>query len=160
MLNSVQIEYAVIGMLVAIVILFLIVIYQFTQLNYVKKNYTHLMRGVSDGNVEEILLEYIDKTGKLGARLTNNEEQLNELQRLLNSRAARVSIERYNAYEETGNDLSFSIALMNDHYDGFVITSLYNRYDQRVYAKPLVRGESRYPLTNEEKQVISQAMQL
>lgn len=159
MLTSTQMEYAIVGMIAMIAILLFIAVYQFIQLHSMKKKYTRFMRGVSEGNVEEILLEYIGVTERFGERLTDNEKQLTEVHQLLNSRAARVSIERYNAYEETGNDLSFSIALLNDHYDGFVITSLYNRYDQRVYAKPIAQGESRYPLTNEEKQVITQAMQ-
>lgn len=152
-------EYSLLGLIVVAAILFIIVIIQSVKISNINKGYSKLMRGCKEENVEEILQKYIDKTEQLGRNLSTAEKEIQHLHQLINKKSAKVSIERYNAYEDTGNDLSFSIALLNDHNDGFVITSLYNRHDQRVYAKPILKGASSYALTDEEKSVIAKAMQ-
>jgi hypothetical protein len=65
---------------------------------------------------------------------------------------------RYNAFDKTGSDLSFTLALLNDQMDGFVLTSIFGREDSRVYAKPLLGGKSQYALSQEEQQAIKAAM--
>jgi len=44
--------------------------------------------------------------------------------------------------------------LLDEEQSGVVITSLYGRDTQRVYVKPLLAGDSKIPLTNEERQAI------
>lgn len=65
---------------------------------------------------------------------------------------------RYNAFEKTGSDLSFSLALLDDSANGFVLTGIFGREDTRVYAKPILKGQSRYSLSEEEIQAIKTAM--
>ncbi|MDD2282531.1 MAG: DUF4446 family protein [Eubacteriales bacterium] len=66
---------------------------------------------------------------------------------------------RYNAFEKTGSDLSFSLALLNDKVDGFIITGIFGREDTRVYAKPVHEGKSQYYLSEEEDLAIKVAME-
>ena len=65
---------------------------------------------------------------------------------------------RFNPFGEVGGDQSFSIALLDANKDGFVITSHYARESNRVYAKPIKGGESEYKLSEEEKKVITEAL--
>lgn len=64
---------------------------------------------------------------------------------------------RYNAFENTGSDLSFSLSLLNDRADGFVLTGIFGREDTRVYAKPVSGGKSQYNLSDEELLAIKTA---
>ncbi len=67
----------------------------------------------------------------------------------------RVGIVRFNPFKDIGGDQSFAIALLDGKNSGLVISSLHTREGTRVYAKPVVNGESqKYPLTEEEKQAI------
>jgi len=150
-------EYVVIGLIIIVGVMALMLIIQAVKLTKVNKQYKQLMRGMTNENVEEILLKYIDRVDKYGERLLNSEKEIDNLHQLIAKKAANVSITRYNAYEEQGNDLSFSVAILNDERNGFVITGLYNRHDQRVYAKPIIDGQSSYALSTEEKQVINEA---
>lgn len=68
-----------------------------------------------------------------------------------------ASCVRYNAFENTGSDLSFSLAILDSRHSGLVLTGLYGRDDMRVYAKPVEGGISQYVLTGEEKKAISLA---
>jgi hypothetical protein len=69
-----------------------------------------------------------------------------------------VAIIRYNAFGETGSDLSFSVAIVDDAQNGVVITSIFGREESRVYAKPLTAGTSTYPLSDEEQAAIRKAV--
>jgi len=70
----------------------------------------------------------------------------------------KVGIVRYNPFSQTGGNQSFSIALLDNKNNGFVITSLYTREGNRVYAKPIEDGKSQYFLSQEEKEVIEKAI--
>ena len=70
----------------------------------------------------------------------------------------KVAIMRYKAFEDVGSDLSFSIALLDSHNDGIVLTGIYSRQDSTTYAKPIDKGISRYELSEEELHVLNEAM--
>jgi uncharacterized protein (DUF342 family) len=57
-----------------------------------------------------------------------------------------------------GGRLSFSCALLDAQGDGVVVTSINGRQDTRVYAKPVRRGTSEYNLSEEEEEVIREAL--
>jgi hypothetical protein len=70
----------------------------------------------------------------------------------------KIGVVRYNPFSEVGGNQSFSIALLDGKNNGFVITSLYTREGNRVYAKPIQNGKSQYFLSQEEKEAIEKAI--
>jgi hypothetical protein len=70
----------------------------------------------------------------------------------------RVGLVRYDAFEDVGGRLSFSCAMLDDHANGVVVTSINGRQDTRVYAKPVNDGKSQYNLSVEEEEAIRQAL--
>ena len=93
--------------------------------------------------------------------LENNFEKLSgELKNLkteANFAVQKVGIVRFNPFSEVGSDQSFSVALLDRNDIGVVITSLYTREGNRVYAKPIKKGLSEYLLSVEEKDAIEKA---
>lgn len=69
----------------------------------------------------------------------------------------RFAIVRYDAFEDMGGQLSFSAALLDEHGDGLVITSINGRTETRTYAKPLQKLQSRHNLSGEEQAAIENA---
>jgi len=70
-----------------------------------------------------------------------------------------VGMIRYDAFAEGGSGLSFSIAMVDEHRNGVVLSGIRNRESTHMYAKPLTEGSSAYPLTPEEREAIRQALQ-
>lgn len=70
----------------------------------------------------------------------------------------KVGMVRFNPFQEVGGDQSFSVALLDGNNDGFVVTSLYTRSENRVYGKPIKGGVSEYSLSNEEKEAVGKAI--
>jgi hypothetical protein len=52
---------------------------------------------------------------------------------------------------------SFSLALLDDHRDGVVITSIYARTEARMYVKAIANGASDVQLTAEETDAVAEA---
>lgn len=103
--------------------------------------------------VEELRTAIADlQRTKLGAI----HAELQTIHRILRHKVTTPSVDRYNAFDDQGSDLSFSVAFLDDEQNGVVMSSIYGRQESRTYAKPVQRGVSRYPLTDEETSVISQ----
>jgi hypothetical protein len=69
----------------------------------------------------------------------------------------RVGVVRYDAFQELGGHLSFTVALLDAKQDGVVLSVLNNRDGARAYAKPVAGGRSTVTLSEEEERAISQA---
>jgi hypothetical protein len=72
----------------------------------------------------------------------------------------RYGFQRFNPFTDTGGDQSFSLSLLDEKGDGFVISSLHSRENTRIYAKKIEAGKStnNTVLSKEEQEVIKQAL--
>ncbi len=68
-----------------------------------------------------------------------------------------VAVVRYDAFGDMGGRLSFSAAVVDDHGDGLVFSSIHARGESRTYAKGVVGGSSDATLTPEEQQALAAA---
>jgi hypothetical protein len=69
----------------------------------------------------------------------------------------RFGLIRYDAFEEMGGQVSFSVALLDDHGDGVVVTSINGRTETRTYAKPVKGLDSTHNLSDDERNAIAAA---
>ncbi len=79
-------------------------------------------------------------------------------QTLVEGSVRKVALLRYDAFEDVGGRLSFSCALLDDHGNGVVLTSINGRQETRVYAKPVAQGSSSHNLSLEEEEAIRRAL--
>lgn len=122
------------------------------------RRYRALLTAESKGDVEGLLLQQLQELSQQKQSLSELAEQLNQLRTESHHFLQRAGIVRFNAFPDTGSDLSFAIAVLDRNRDGFVISSLYGRAESRVYAKPIKNGASTYALSAEEQSAIQQAM--
>lgn len=69
----------------------------------------------------------------------------------------KIGVVRFNPFQDVGGDQSFCVALLDEENNGVLITSLYGRGGNRVYAKAIEGGKSKYQLSEEEKEAIEKA---
>lgn len=85
--------------------------------------------------------------------------RLAEVEKVGQLHIQRVEMIRYNPYEDTGGDQSFSVTLLDHQGTGVVVTSLHARSGTRVFAKGVVLGKaSKYRFSKEEEAVIKKAL--
>jgi hypothetical protein len=77
----------------------------------------------------------------------------------IKKKTANASILRYNSFQGSGGNQSFSSVFANEEGDGVVITSLHTRERTNVFAKPLTKWQSENNLLEEETQTITMAKQ-
>jgi hypothetical protein len=78
--------------------------------------------------------------------------------RVENGQALRhVAVVRYDAFTDTGGQLSWSLALLDDSGSGVVLTSIQGRNESRTYAKNVVAWSSESQISPEEEEAISRA---
>jgi len=70
-----------------------------------------------------------------------------------------VGLVRFRAFQDTGGDQSFALALADGEGNGVVISALYGRGATRIYAKPVQNWLSSKALGEEEKQALAEARQ-
>ena len=68
-----------------------------------------------------------------------------------------LSVVRYDAFTDTGGQLSWSLALLDDSGSGVVVTSIQGRNESRTYAKNVDSWTSETQLSPEEEDAISHA---
>ena len=68
-----------------------------------------------------------------------------------------LSVVRYDAFDDMGGQLSWSLALLDDAGDGVVLTSIHGRSDARTYAKNVTAWLSDQQLSPEEQDAIDGA---
>jgi len=140
-----------------IVILFIMNLSNRNKIRKLRAKYNRFMNGLSNANIEEVLEDCIHKTNSIIEKNKHIEYRLNEIESSMHYCVQKFSVIRYNAFDNVGSDLSFSIALLNNNDDGLVISSLYSRESSSTYAKPIVGGKSRYALSAEEIKAIDNA---
>lgn len=145
-----------------LVIAFFINILLYRRLNRRMKRFESssltLQTFMSGHQLDTLLHEYIQKLSQVEQESNKINTRLSQVELKLREGVDRAELLRFRAFEDVGSDLSFAFALLNQEGSGVVLSSIHNREESRVYAKPIKEGLSTYSLTGEEKEVIDRAM--
>jgi hypothetical protein len=68
-----------------------------------------------------------------------------------------LAVVRYDAFNDMGGHLSWSLALLDDGGDGVVLTSIHGRSEARTYAKNISAWTSQQQLSPEEEEAVTHA---
>ena len=127
--------------------------------NKISKKYTEFMKKLGNGkNIEEDLENYMYRVERVEKQ---NAEILNYIKNVdndLNKCIQKIGIVRYNAFQDTGSDLSFALALLDEKNNGVVLNGIYSREMSNIYAKPVENGKSKYTISEEENLAIEKAI--
>jgi len=148
----------VIGLVIAIIILFLMNIFSAVRISKIKKRYNALVRGKDNASIEDLLIRNGHEIDDIKDEIANLQKRIEELDVKLTFAVQKVGFIRYNAFADMGSELSFSIAILDGFLNGFVLTSIFGREQSVCYAKSIKNGKSVYPLSAEEIQAIDRAI--
>lgn len=154
-----NVQYVLLGMTILILLALVIFISINMKLARMNKRYNTMMKGMDGVNVEQLLVNHIEKVKETVGKVDRLSIDCEKIKEAAKKNIQKVGVIRFNAFEDMGSDLSFAIALLDYQNDGMVISSIYSRSESRMYAKPILAGQSSYLLTDEEKHALSQAME-
>lgn len=147
----------VLSVIVILLIIGLVVV--IIKFNKISRKYTEFMKKLGNGkNLEEDLENYmyrVERVEKQNAEILNYIKNVdNDLSKCIQ----KIGIVRYNAFQDTGSDLSFALALLDEKNNGVVLNGIYSREMSNIYAKPVENGKSKYTISEEEGLAIEKAI--
>ena len=141
-----------------ILVLLILVIYTMVRLSTMRARYREMMRGTQADDLEAMLIQHIHEVERVAATNAQILEENESIRQFIRHSVVRVASMRFRAFEDMGGDLSYAVAMLDANNDGVIFSSIFARADSRSYIKPIKNGSSDYPLTDEEKGVLREAM--
>lgn len=159
-LESIGIDpaYFIIGLLGVSVILFILMMVAMVKLHNMKKKYKQFMNGKKGQSLEQIILQKFAEIDRLHEYNEESRKEIDKINENMLLTLKKIGIVKYDAFHEMGGKLSFSIALLNEKNDGFVLNAMHSREGCYTYVKEVIKGESYIALGEEEKQALDQAI--
>ena len=150
----------IIGLVSLTVLLLILVVALLVSNHSLKKRVNRFLGARSERhNLEAILSEYLGKVDSANKKFDGIMASLDNINHRLSFSVQKVGIVRYNPFDNKGSDLSFALALLDDHNNGVVINTIHGRDASYTYAKPILSAQSSYVLSDEEIEAIELAME-
>lgn len=161
LLQNKELMIIVIAMVLTILINFALLIYFIIITKKLRRKYDEFMTRLGNGeNITDMLSKYIQDVLNVTEENQSLKKYCKELEKNMNKCIQKVGMVRYNAYQRTGSDLCFALALLDFEDNGVVLNGIYSRDNTtNTYAKPIEHGTSKYTLTKEENDALDIAKQ-
>ena len=121
-----------------------------------------LMQYSDEGDIISALRDYYDKVEDLSNTINDSSDavlmsRLEECENNSHISIKKIGIVNFDAFEDVTGNMSFALALLNNHDDGVIITSIYGHNSCNTYRREVTEGETPVKLLNEEKEALEKA---
>ena len=157
-LSGLDYSYLFIGLAGISFVLLVLVIVQMIQIGSLKKKYKKFMGGKDVKSLEDKLKTIVEDNKYIIELSTENKKNIKEINKEMEFSFNKVGIVKYDAFNQMGGKLSFSLALLNEKDNGFIMNSVHSSEGCYTYIKEIKAGICNIDLGNEEKQALSEAM--
>ena len=159
-LGNFDLTYLFIGMLALIIILLIIMITQMVRLSKLTKKYKKFMGGKNAKSLEKDIVGLYEDNKFLKTSMEKNRKDIQTLYRKFEGAFQKVGIVKYDAFNQMGGQLSFSLALLDENDNGFILNSVHSAEGCYSYTKEIKAGLCDIALGDEEKKALDIAMDL
>jgi len=108
--------------------------------------------------LEKIVRALLSDQEKDQKRIELSQKEIVALKRQARGYFQKIALSRYNPFNETGGNQSFSLALLDGENNGIVISSFHGREGTRLYTKQVTEGRTDDSFSREEKSAIKEAV--
>lgn len=157
-LGNLDIAYIFIGIIVVMIIMLVLLIVQMCKLRKLKKKYTKFMKGKDGKTLEKDIIKLFEEHDLIRSENEKSRKEIKELSRRLEYCYQKVSLVKYDAFQQMGGKLSFCLVLLNEKNNGFILNSVHGSDGCYSYMKEIKKGESELSLGEEEKRALNEAM--
>ena len=148
------------ALIATILVMFGLIFNLYSELSNLKTRYRRMMTGAEGDSIEHMLAKHTSEVNTVVDEQRKMHNKISTLEELNRNSLARVGIVHFDAFEKTGQGLSWCVALLDRDNNGVIFSLICGQETERSYAKPIEDGRapSGYKLTREEEQALSQAM--
>lgn len=157
-LGGVDIGYIILGITIICLIFIIVTIVQIVKINKLKKKYEKFMQGKDAKSLEKDIIGLYEDNKFLKTTVDKNKHDIRRLYKNMESTFQKIGIVKYDAFQQMGGKLSFSLALLNENNDGFILNSVHSSEGCYSYTKEIKDGECSISLGEEEQKALNMAM--
>lgn len=157
-LGSFDLGYLVIGMLalaILVIILLILLIVQINKANKLKKRLDKFMLGKEGTSLEEDIAELYEDNKFLKNSTEKNRQDIRTIFKRLETVFQKMGLVRYDAFNQMGGQLSYSLALLDENDNGFIINSVHSTEGCYSYSKEIRNGDNSISLSSEEEEALA-----
>ncbi len=157
-LGGIDVGYLFIGMAACILLLLILAIVQLRKTSQLEKRLDKFMLGKDAKSLEKDIIALYEDNKFIKINMDKNKKDIRKLYKNMESAFQKAGIVKYDAFHQMGGQLSFSLALLDENNNGFVLNSVHSTEGCYTYTKEIKNGECTISLGDEEKQALSIAM--
>ena len=152
-------DFIIIGLAVVVLILIILMIVNIVQMNKLKKNYKIFMTGKNAKSLEDVITKRFEQIDYLLDENKENERNIKSLFNNMRMTYQKMGLIKYDAFQEMGGKLSFSLAMLDGKNNGYIINAMHTREGCYTYIKEIIDGNSIIVLSKEEQEALKIAME-
>ncbi len=157
-LGNLDIAYLFLILLIFIVVLFIIIILQMKKLNRLQKRINKFMTGKDAKSLEKDIVGLYEDNKFLKINVDKNKKDIRTLYKNMEHAFQKIGLIKYDAFQQMGGKLSFSLALLDENNNGFILNSVHSTEGCYTYTKEIKNGECAISLGEEEQQALDMAI--
>jgi hypothetical protein len=160
-LGSFDLGFLLIGMIVLLIlaiVLLVLLILQIKKVNQLKKRLDHFVQGKDGASLEQEITGVIEDNRFLKNTAEQNKKDIRTLYKRMETAYQKMGLVKYDAFQQMGGQLSFSLALLDENNNGFIINSVHSTEGCYSYTKEIRNGESAISLGTEEAEALAIAI--
>ncbi len=144
----------IIALAIFLIISIVLIIFLFTKINQINRRLRIFMSGKDGISLEESILALEGDTAFLKEYAARSKKEIRNLYKRMETTYQKMGMVKYDAFQQMGGQLSFSLALLDEHNDGFLINSVHSTDGCYSYTKAIKNGECDLALGKEEQQAL------
>ena len=155
---NIDIAYVFIGLILLLIILFILIIIQNNKIKRIVEQTSRFMKGRDAASLEDEIVALFEDNRIIKKATEENQKDINDLYNRLASCFQKIGIIKYDAFNQMGGQLSYSIALLDEDNNGFLLNSVHSTEGCYSYSKEIRGGKCRLELGEEEQMALNEAM--
>ena len=157
-LENLDIGIVLLVLIIIIIALLIICIANICSISKLQKKYKKFMSGKSAKSLENEITALFEDNKFLKSSIERNKKDIRTIYKNMESTFQKIGIIKYDAFNQMGGKLSFSLALLDENNNGFILNSVHSAEGCYSYTKEIKNGECKIDLGEEEKQALYMAM--
>ena len=160
-LNNLGIDLGIvlIVLIILMIIFVILIIWLMIKNNRLNNKLNSFMSGRDGASLEKNIYALYEDNKMLKEHMMKHRKDINNLYKKHESAFQKMGLVKYDAFHQMGGQLSFSLALLDENNNGFIINSVHSTDGCYSYTKRITAGECKLALGKEEEEALSRAME-
>ncbi len=146
-------------LLILLFISLIAIIVLIVELVKLTRRFNRFTKGRSAKSLENEIAEMFEENTAIIKQTEKNTADIKRIYKALEKTYQKAGLVKYDAFAQMGGKLSFSLCMLNEKNDGFIINSVHGTDGCYTYSKIISDGKCDLALGDEEKKALAIAME-